>query len=95
MGVRMFPALLVLLGEDVEGKPFIDILLKLEKLNIIENHKDWLLLRETRNVVTHEYPFYVPEIIEGLNLLHDQSSKLSTIWLSVNHIANEHILRLK
>lgn len=80
MGNRLFPAILENLGEDIEGKPFIDLLTKMEKLNLLDNHKQWLKLRETRNLVTHEYPFFTPEIIEGLNLLIEQAEILETIW---------------
>ena len=67
MGNRLFPALLKCLGEDIEAKPFIDILTTLERLELIDDHRIWLELRETRNIVTHEYPFIDSEIIEGLN----------------------------
>jgi hypothetical protein len=80
MGSRLFPAILENLEEDVEGKPFIDLLTKMEKLNLIDDHRKWLKLRETRNLVTHEYPFIVPEIIEGLNLLVEQADVLEKIW---------------
>lgn len=50
---------------------------------MLEDHKDWLKLRETRNLVTHEYPFNTNEIIEGLNLLDIQFNLLKTIWLSL------------
>ena len=80
MGTRFFPAILENLGEDIEGKPFIDLLTKMEKLNLLENHKQWLKLRETRNLVTHEYPFFTPEIIHGLNMLIEQAEILESIW---------------
>jgi hypothetical protein len=80
MGTRLFPAILENLGEDVEGKPFIDLLTKMEKLNLLDNHKQWLKLRETRNLVTHEYPFFTPEIIQGLNKLIEQAENLESIW---------------
>ena len=37
-------------------------------------------LRETRNTVTHEYPFITDEIIEGLNALSDDAIHLSNLW---------------
>jgi hypothetical protein len=49
--------------------PFIDRLAKLEKLNVIGSADEWMMLRETRNIVTLEYSFITDEIIEGLNLL--------------------------
>lgn len=69
MGGKLFPALLENPGEEIRGKAFIDILTKMEELGLLQNSNDWLLLRETRNIVTHEYPFVTNEIIEGLNLL--------------------------
>lgn len=69
MGNKLFPAVLVNLGEDIQGKSFIDLLTKLEQLTILSDSKEWLALRETRNLVTHEYPFITDEIIDGLNLL--------------------------
>ena len=80
MGGKLFPALLEILGEDIKGKPFIDQLAKLEELNIIGNSNDWLLLRETRNIVTHEYPFITDEVIQGLNLLNKHYRLIIEIW---------------
>ena len=69
MGGKLFPAILEILGEEVKALPFIDRLGKLEELKIISSADDWLLLRETRNVVTLEYTFITDEVIQGLNLL--------------------------
>lgn len=69
MGSKLFPSLLESLREETRGKPFIDLLTKMEELELLENAKDWLILRETRNIVTHEYPFMQQELIDGLNLL--------------------------
>ncbi len=80
MGGRLFPMILENLGEDIKGMPFIDRLAKLEELNIIASADDWALLRETRNIVTHEYPFITEEIIEGLNLLDDHYKLIMKIW---------------
>ena len=69
MGSKLFPALLESLGEETRGIPFIDLLTKMEELELLQNANDWLVLRETRNIVTHEYPFITQEVIDGLNLL--------------------------
>ena len=71
MGTRLFKQLLEALEEDFSGLPFIDILNKMEKLNLLENAKDWVELRQTRNNVAHEYPFYKEVQIEELNILPD------------------------
>ena len=79
MGNRLFPALLESLGEDIRGLPFIDLLTTLERLQLLEDHKQWFRLRETRNTVTHEYPFITDQIIEGLNTLSEDAVTISNI----------------
>ena len=88
MGSRLFKQILEALEEDISGIPFIDILYKLEKLNLLENAKDWVILRQTRNTVSHEYPFYKDIQIEELNLLPAEIEKLSNIWMRLKDYAN-------
>jgi hypothetical protein len=80
MGSRLFKQLLDALEEDISGLPFIDILNKMEKLNLIDDAKDWISLRQVRNTVSHEYPFFKEVQIEELNLLPDEVLKLTAIW---------------
>lgn len=80
MGNKLFPLILEGLQEDIENVAFIDILSKIERLGIIDDSKKWLILRETRNIVTHEYPFQLDLLIEGLNQLQEQLEVLSKIW---------------
>ena len=88
MGGKLFPAILENLDEDIEGLPFIDRLSKLEELNIISSADEWILLRETRNIVTHEYPFLTDEVIEGLNLLNNHYQLIMKIWKRVESYIN-------
>lgn len=60
--------------------------------SLLENHKQWLILRETRNLVTHEYPFFTPEIIEGLNLLMEQILVLEKIWDRIRFYLKERFV---
>ena len=76
-----------MLEEDISGLPFLDILHKMEKLNLIVSAKDWIILRQTRNTVSHEYPFYKEIQIEELNLLPEEVEKLSGIWLKLKEYA--------
>ncbi|MCW0485051.1 hypothetical protein [Gaoshiqia sediminis] len=80
MGGRLFPAILENLGEEISSLPFIDRVSKLEQLNIISSADEWMLLRETRNLITHEYPFITDEVIEGLNLLYKHYQLIMEIW---------------
>lgn len=87
MGTRLFKQLLELLEEDVVGLPFLDILYKMEKLNLLESAKVWITLRQTRNTVSHEYPFYTEILIEELNLLPEEVAKLASIWIRLKDYA--------
>ncbi len=91
MGTRLFKQILELLEEDISGLPFIDILFKMEKLNLIDNAKDWITLRQTRNTVSHEYPFYKEVQIEELNLLPQEVEKLSAIWSKLKEYAQKRL----
>jgi prophage DNA circulation protein len=52
----------------------------MEKLNLIDDAKDWIGLRQTRNTVSHEYPFFKEVQMEELNLLPEEVVKLAAIW---------------
>jgi len=94
MGTRLFKQLLEALEEDIFGLPFIDILFKLEKLNLLENAKDWVKLRQTRNNIAHEYPFYKEVQIAELNLLPEEVERLSEIWKKLE-IYSKDLLNLQ
>jgi hypothetical protein len=83
MGARLFKQLLEVLEEDISGLPFIDILYKMEKLNLLDDAKDWIGLRQIRNTISHEYPFLKEVQIEELNLLPEEIVKLAAIWIKL------------
>ena len=87
MGTRLFKQLLQMLEEDISGLPFIDILYKLEKLNLLDDAKDWIALRQTRNTISHEYPFLMEVQMEELNLLPEEVEKLAAIWIKLKEYA--------
>jgi len=92
MGARLFKQLLQLLQEDVDGLPFIDLLNKMEKLSLIDRAQDWIELRQTRNVLAHEYPFDVELQVEELNLLTDDVERLSSIWNRLKEYAQKRFI---
>lgn len=69
LGHKLFPIVLVYLGEEVHNKPFIDIFNRLEQLNIIEDYSLWQELRIVRNEIAHEYNEDQQELAEKLNKL--------------------------
>lgn len=80
---RLLRTMLQILGEDVEGLPFIDILNRAEKLGIIEDAQEWMMLRELRNILTHEYSEDEEDIAKGINKLYDISKRLSDIYKKI------------
>jgi hypothetical protein len=87
MGSRLFKQILEVLEEDISGLPFIDILHKMEKLYLLDREIDWIVLRQTRNTISHEYPFFKEIQIEELNLLPEQVKKLVAIWVKLKDYA--------
>jgi len=55
MGQKLFRLVLMFLEEDVDGKPFLDILNLMEKLSLIDSADEWRQLREYRNELAHNY----------------------------------------
>ena len=80
VGQRIFPALLHVLLEWQENQSFLDRLLLLEKLEVIDSAQDWTNLRELRNTLTHEYPDSPEHNTQSLNLLWQKLSVLLEIW---------------
>lgn len=68
MGEKLFPSVLILLGEYKSFMAFRDTLNKLERLEIIPSVAKWMEFRESRNTLTHEYPDNEDEITEGIKL---------------------------
>jgi len=53
--------------ESSASDTFRDLLLRMEKLGFISNHDRWLLLRDMRNRVAHEYlPGELQHLYEGI-----------------------------
>lgn len=80
MGEKLFPSILILLGEDVRNKPFIDILNRLERLELISSADEWKKLRELRNILTHTYPWEKEDLLKGIKEALKVSEKLVSIY---------------
>lgn len=79
MGEKLFPTVLILLGENITHKPFIDILNNLEKLELIFKD-DWMELRQIRNGVAHEYSFNMEELVDSLNVIYVSYARLIAVY---------------
>jgi len=85
IGAKLFRKVLYELKEiDNQNLSMIDILNLLEKLEIIEDSKEWDLLREIRNSLAHEYPFDIDERVANIKIAIDRYEILKKIYLNIN-----------
>ena len=85
MGDKLFKDILKIVGEYKDNMSLIDILDKLEKLEIIKDADNWINYRAIRNKLTHEYPDNQEEVIEGINLAIIYFEEISQV---LNNIMN-------
>lgn len=82
IGQKIFPLTLKLLQEDLQGKTFIDILNRLEKIGALKDVSFWSSMREVRNSISHEYP-EVPELVcQRVNACRQKTDELLAYWES-------------
>ena len=79
LGEKIFPSVLTLSEEDVKRKTFVDILNRLEELDII-NKNAWLKLREIRNEIAHEYSFNTEELVASITNIYNTSDDLIKLF---------------
>jgi len=85
IGAKLFREVLYQLKEiDNQSLSMIDILNLLEKLEIIEDAKEWDLLREIRNSLAHEYPFNIDERIINIKTAINRYEILKKIYININ-----------
>jgi hypothetical protein len=89
IGSKLFKQLLFELKEiDTFSIVMIDVLNTLERLNILEK-KQWDEIRETRNLLAHEYPFSTDERVENIQLSLEQYIKLKQIYMRVKNATKQ------
>ena len=83
LGQKLFRRFLDEIGELVENMSFLDVLDKLERLEIINSSQRWIEARKLRNKLTHEYPDELEELKEelkeALNFVEDFETTISNI----------------
>ena len=84
IGAKLFKKALYELKEiDSYSMAMIDVLNRLEKLEIIDNSNAWDRLREVRNILAHEYPLDIDERVENIQLALDGYRELKKIYLKL------------
>ena len=86
MGTKLFTFFLESQGELAEQMTFLDKIHKLEKLNVIQKAEDWMIMRQVRNHLSHEYPHqphltaaYLTQAYDLVSQLTDCLDKLTVI----------------
>lgn len=91
VGNKLFKNLLLLLQENIEDKSFLDILHRLEKINVLDNVNSWIYLRDIRNEISHQYENNATENSIIINNIYDNKKNLEDIYLKtkiyINNIA--------
>ena len=96
IGKRFFKAIFVSLEEDIEDISFIDLLNRLEKLNILDSAEQWLELRKIRNVLSHTYEDEPEEMSIAINDIFDKKEAIEKIYKQLNPLKpnNERLPKL-
>lgn len=77
LGSKVFRSLLKLEEETIGSQ--LDILNKIEKREIVSSFESWKLLRDTRNLFSHDYPEDEERRAEALTIAHKNTPHLLTI----------------
>lgn len=80
MGQKIFRYLLLYVGEDVDYKPFMDILNRMEKLELLEDAKQWIKLREIRNEISHQYDDDPEEMSVAINHIVGEKETIERVF---------------
>lgn len=67
---------------------FIDILNRLEELEVIDKNR-WLDLREVRNEIAHEYSFNQNEVVDSINIIYNKVDELVSIYQKISSFVKE------
>jgi len=68
MGNKLFREVLDRLGEYDDSMSMLDVLDRMEKLELIDSADVWMDYRNLRNTLTHEYPNNKDVVIQGIKV---------------------------
>lgn len=83
VGEKLFKTILLFLEEKIDNKPFLDILNRLEKLELLEDVAVWRALRNDRNELAHNYDDDPEETSEVINKLYNKKDILIQIYKKI------------
>ena len=80
LGSKIFPFIVVLLGENTDNQTYIDTLNILEKFHLLPSTQEWLKWRTIRNDLAHDYPGDNIKTILETNKAIDTAEQLLSYW---------------
>lgn len=84
IGEKLFILVLEFLKEEnIKSKPFIDILNRLEQLELLADKNIWLELRKIRNNIAHQYEDEPKQAANALNAIYEAKPVLESIYCSL------------
>lgn len=91
IGQRLFTGILELQEEAFKTLSFLDLLNRLEQLHVIDNKEQWLVLRNMRNNLAHEYEDDPQGMTDVLNGIYAAYPILTTILLQATAYVTEKL----
>ncbi len=93
MGEKLFKEILSTLGEYKRSMSFIDVLDKMEQLELINSANKWNDYRELRNELSHEYPMDEDETIKDITMALTAFGEIEIIFSSLKkYLQNKSII---
>lgn len=68
MGDKLFKDLLTIIGLYKSNMSLLDVLDKLEKIELLHSANQWMDFRKIRNQLTHDYPDNTQDVIDGIHI---------------------------
>jgi len=84
MGAKLFKSVLLYQGENI-NKPFLDILNRLESMDIIDVD-EWFEIRDLRNEIAHDYDANDETAINVLNTIYKIKNELANILEEIEKV---------
>lgn len=87
LGTRLLPSLYTILEQNTQPRPFLDILNRLEQLEVLPSVADWQFFRNLRNNFAHDYPETIDQTVLTLNTLHSHWPRLRQFYQHIRAAA--------
>jgi hypothetical protein len=92
LGAKLFPLIVSILREDSKTLTIYDVLNELEKREAIPSAESWMVLREIRNQIAHDYENDPEMGSHYLNEIFDKADEIVHISEQVIGFTREYIL---